>query len=500
MLTKLKEIFQKFPDRNALFVKEKFYTYSQLAQKINAIRKQIDQQSIPHNELLGIVTSDDFETYASFLAAWFSGFGFVPINPKNPFDRNNNILEQTHIKYVLSVRQDITNIIDLDKVKVIYTLELHDESTSLKHPFLSGKQVMCILFTSGSTGIPKGVPMTLTNINATLDSFWALGYHLNENDGFLQMFEFTFDMSMLSYLPAFLLGACVYSVADAKVKYLSALKLMQHHDITFAAMVPSTIAFLKPYFNQIKLENLKYSVLGGEPLYADLAAEWANCTPNAQIVNISGPTETTMACMGYNLHRDRSENRSYNGVLAFGSPWKNTRAIVVDENNVVVNTHIEGELCFAGDNVMDGYWNLPEKNKEVFFTMNFNGTDYRFYKTGDMAYVDDDGIFITCGRKDQQVKIQGHKVELAEIEVLTREYTQLTNVRAITKKSLQGRNEIYVFVEGYTGNSAQISQYLKSKVPSYMMPKDVIILSHFPVNINGKIDRLSLLEKIDKNE
>jgi len=500
MLSKLTKIFEKFSKRNALFIKGKYYTYQELSEKITTIIQVLKNSTAKKSKLIGIICSDEFETYASFFAAWFSGYGFVPINPRNPFDRNNNILEQTDIEIILSAEKDILNIVDTKNLIIIYTKEIPGSSNFLNIPEIQDNQVMCILFTSGSTGIPKGVPMTLKNINATIDAFQALGYKLTAEDRFLQMFEFTFDMSILSYLPAMMLGACVYSVSDAKVKYLAAVKIMQEHDITFAAMVPSTLAFLKPYFKELKLEKLRYSLLGGEPFYKDIAAEWAKCIPNALIVNISGPTETTMACMGYTLHRNMQENKTYNGILAFGRPWKNTKAIVIDEKKKPVATGVQGELCFAGDNVMEGYWNMPEKNKEVFFNLKFEGKNIRFYKTGDMTFVDNDGDFMTCGRIDHQVKIQGHKVELGEIEVLVRESIPDANIVVLAGINDKGIKELFLFIDKPKLDHTAIIEYLKTKVPWFMIPKEVISIEVFPTNANGKIDRLALLSLIPKNE
>lgn len=498
MLNKLLETFQKFSERNALFVKGNYYTYHQLSDSAKAIALTIKKNIHPADKLIGIITSDDFETYASFLGSWLAGVGFVPINPKIPYERNNRIIDIADISIALSSKTDVSSIIDVSKVKVVSTKDLALENTDISSPALDDDQVMCILFTSGSTGEPKGVPMTLKNINATLDSFKALGYNLDEHDGFLQMFEFTFDMSMLSYLPAFLMGACVYSVADAKVKYLSAIKLMQAYDITFAAMVPSTLTYLRPYFKELKLNQLKYSLLGGEPFTASLAAEWAGCIPNATIVNISGPTETTMACMGYTLQKEMSCNKVYNGILAFGKPWKNTRALVVDDQLKPASVGTMGELCFSGDNVMQGYWKMPEKNREVFFRITIGEEEFLFYRTGDMAFVDEDGDYLTCGRIDQQVKIQGHRVELLEIEASARKYLGIFNVLAVANNDPDGFAQLYLFLEKYKGTSDQIIDYLKTQLPWYMIPNQVITLDSFPLNTNGKIDRVALVESLKK--
>jgi D-alanine--poly(phosphoribitol) ligase subunit 1 len=492
MLHTIYKIFKEYGNRNALFINGKEYTYHELSEKTGQICSAIKENSHNIDDLIGIVTGDTFETYASILASWFAGRGFVPINPHNPKDRNNNIAAQSGISLLLHSEDNIELIIDKDKYQVIDTRSGFAIPFPLSVPSILPDTNLCILFTSGSTGIPKGVPMTLANIEATLDSFFHLGYDLTAEDRILQMFEFTFDMSMLSYLPAFHVGACVYHVESKGIRYLSALKIMKKHAISFAAMVPSTLSFLREYFKEIYLPNLRYSLLGGEPFYTELANEWMKCVPNATVVNISGPTETTMACMGYNVPNDKTKQKAYNGVLAFGKPWKNTIAIVVDERNAQVKTNIKGELCFSGENVMKGYWRMPEKSRDAFFTLSYKGKKHVFYKTGDIAFFDEQDDYFCCGRNDQQVKIQGHKVELGEIEECVRQCTGIETVSALAVLDDSGHAHIKLFITMCNVEDLIIRDYLHRKLPEYMIPEEIVRLNKFPVNINGKIDRTAL--------
>ncbi|MCX6164877.1 MAG: AMP-binding protein [Ignavibacteriae bacterium] len=491
LLQNIFDSFIKFSDRKAFCINDTFYTYNEFKNYVASYNSNIKNILSRDEILVGVITHNDIETYATLFALMFSGYGFVPLNPRNPVERNNGIIEQSEIKHIFSSA-------NYEEYDTINTKNIPVSENKINIPEIDDEKVLCILFTSGSTGIPKGVPYTKKNIDSTLDAFFHLGYDLNEEDKFLQMFEFSFDMSLLSYLPVLCIGACVYTVPEDEIKYLAAYKVMDKYDVTFAAMVPSTLAFLRPYFSDIKLEKVKYSLLGGEPFYVDIAREWFECLPNAQIVNISGPTETTMACMGYNLSKDFLINKSLNDILAFGKPWKNTTAIVVDENNEEVSVGVEGELCFAGDNVMKGYWKMPEVNSNVFFRKNINGKEIDFYKTGDMAKLDEEGDFYSCGRKDFQFKIQGYKVEIGEIEKHVRDFTKLINVAALVYRNNSGVLEIHLYLERYSRDKDGVIEYLKKKVPSYMLPSGITILHAFPTNMNGKIDRKELIEMLKK--
>jgi len=490
MLDKLYQNFEINNQQLCLCTDGKKYAYSDLAKIIISVQSIL--KIYPKSKIIGIVAENTPETYASIIACWLMGLGFVPIHPKYPKERNDSIIRQASIELVLTSKNQYSGFFTKEglEVKLTANLACPDQQITIKSVLSS--QILCILFTSGSTGTPKGVPMTLDNIESTLEAFFALGYVLDSGDRFLQMFELTFDMSILSYLPAFYLGASVFTVGVDKIRYLEAMKVMHEQKITFAAMVPSTLALISPFFKKISLTDLKYSLLGGEPFYSDLARQWMKCVPNATVVNISGPTEITMACMGYKLNDDFSLNKEHNGILAFGNPWKNTTAVLIDEDLNILGPEITGELCFSGKHVMEGYLNQPELNNQVFFEKEIQEKTYRFYRTGDMAFVDKQGLFYSCGRKDLQVKIQGHKVELEEIESVARKIFMRTNIAAIAIPDNKGSFQICLAIEGENENKSEMIDRLQKILPSYMIPAFIKFVDSFPYNQNGKIDRIEL--------
>lgn len=479
----------KHSEENALWIAGHYYTYRQLAGFTASIIEILD----PTGQPVAIVTHDTPQTYAAILSSLISGNGFVPVSPTYPPERARGIIEQAGCQQVLSVSGK-DSLINED---IIFT-DISQISNS--SPFVApmgspdtGKTA-CILFTSGSTGKPKGVPMTYTNINASIDAFFALGYGPQSGSRCLQMFEFTFDMSMLSYLPAFLVGACVYSVVDDKFRFLNAFRIISEFALNFAVFVPSTLAFMQKYFAEMHFPALKCCLVGGEPFQANLAMAWSKCAPNARIINISGPTETTMACMGYEVPIG-SPLKQYNGVLIFGRPWKNTLAIVIDEQLNPLPAGMKGELCFAGKNVMDGYLNMPERNAICFF--NYQGQ--RWYRTGDGAFFDEEGDFFTCGRIDHQVKIQGYRVEPGEIEVVAREVISAPLVIVPYKRG-GAHISLRLFIADMNVDKNLVYSHLKTMLAPYMLPDEITLLGVLPVNDNGKIDRNYLKQLLETNE
>ena len=501
MLDQIKKTIETFPERNSFYINDKFFSYSDLGKAVSKIKTCIEKIVSSEEKLIGFLEYDDFETYASAVSILFTKYAFVPINPENPKERNSSILDQSEIKTVLSSRND-EKILELCKQKginFIITSELTETDYNVTLPAAKEDDLAYLLFTSGSTGVPKGVPLTRKNLFSFMDAFFALGYKMTEEDRVLQMFDMTFDLSLMSYLAPLCKGACVYTVPPGGIKYNLVYTLLEEQEITVALMVPSIIAFLRPYFEEMHFEKMKYSLFCGEALYEDVVLEWAKCIPNALVQNVYGPTEATIFCLTYDVQREPGKNKSYNGIVCIGKPMMNMGAIVVDENQKQVGRGEKGELCLTGFQMTPGYWKNPEKSKEAFFDLEVDSELKRYYRTGDIAFLDDDNDFMFGGRLDHQVKIQGFRVELSEIEHHAREFTKISNIACVASDNTGAANiRLHLFVENYEGNSEDINAYLLTKVPKYMIPSSIKVLPVFPLNVNGKIDRKALL-KIAEN-
>ena len=500
MLAKIKDSVYNYSNRNAFHINNKFYSYSTFAEIVSKIRFYLEKNIDESEKLIGILTNDDIETYCSVFGILFAGKGFVPINPLHPIERNISVINQSGLKVILT--SDVSNIYqnfaDKENIKLVNIKNLSAAKINLELPSIDENSTAYVLFTSGSTGIPKGVKLTMKNLNSFVNAFFKLGYKIDETDRFLQMFEMTFDLSIMCYVIPLCIGACVYTVPGEGIKFSSIYCVLEEENITFALMVPSILGYLKPYFNEIKLNELKYSLFCGEALFNDLVKDWLNCVPNAEVQNVYGPTEATIFCLAYSIPKDKTKIKSFNGMVCIGKPIYNMESIIVDDENSLVLNGKKNELCLAGDQLTEGYINNPGKNKESFFIHNDNSALKRFYRTGDISFVDEDGDFMYCGRKDNQIKIQGFRIELGEIEHHARIFTKVPNVFAVPVEKNPGGLQIYLFLENYSGNHNEINEYLKTKIPHYMLPNKITSISNLPLNSNGKIDR-KLLIKIAEN-
>lgn len=484
------EVASKNNKRNAFCISEKFYTYQQFIQQISNIRILIKSLKLKTKNI-GLVVNDDIETYASIFAIWIEGYAYVPLHPSFPIDRVLEIIQQADIESVLNSKEDSSFLYD----GFVCSSNLINSSIDMTFSYVSEDHLAYILFTSGSTGKPKGVPITRKSIGAFMQSFWETGIFIDENDKCLQAFDLTFDVSIQSFLVPLTKGACVYTIPHNQIKYSYVYGLLDEHKLTFGAMAPSMIRFLKPYFDEIKLLSMRYNILTAEASPIDLINEWSNCIPNAEIFDFYGPTEATIYCTYYKV--DLQNMKHLNGMLSIGKPMFGISAIIIDENGCVVPNGKAGELCVAGNQVTNGYWKNKEKTRDVFLEMEYEGKKLKFYKTGDACYYDKDGDIMYSGRLDYQVKIQGYRIELGEIEFHARECLDGTNAIAITDVGLDGNNEIVLYIESESVDCYNLKKYLKQKLPNYMIPVKIYQIAKFPLNINGKVDR-NILKKIKK--
>jgi len=465
--------------RYALCIEDKMYTYEEISQRIAAIRVQL---AFLNCKTIGLVGNDDLDTYASILALWMEGMCYVPLHPDQPLARCLDIISQVGITTVLDSSKD-TRYKDVD---VIATSELSGSNHIAAPNENIGKDDLAyILFTSGSTGRPKGVSITFGNLDAFVEAFETLGFRLNEDDRCLQMFDLTFDLSVGSFLPPLLYGACTYTVKPGRVKWQEAFRLIDDYKLTSALMVPSVIHCLRPYLDEIEAPQMRYSLFAGEALEANDVEQWKRSVPNAEIWNVYGPTEDTIYCTAYRV--PDKDVKTSNCIISIGKEMKNVGTLIVNEEHHEVAVGEKGELCLSGPQLTPGYWNNKEKTDEAIFYI--DGT--RWYLTGDICSMTEDGDILYYGRKDSQVKIQGYRIELSEIECVARHfYNDKVATVAVPIKDSQDNTTIALAVEkSEEAHTDALLKHLRYYLPAYMIPSEVVTIPQFPQNVNNKIDR-----------
>ena len=492
VLTPILQSIERFPSKNAFCINDEFYTYAQLGECISKVKTALQRCKYQNNKV-GLVINDDLESYASIIALWLEGACYVPLHPNWPLERCLDICEQVDLDLILDSSEETR----YNDKKVIKTSAIPFEQISLEpKEGVSEEDLAYILFTSGSTGKPKGVMLMRKNVAAFMDSFWKTGIEIDEEDRCLQCFDLTFDVSVQGYLVPLTRGACCYTVPYGQIKYVYASGLIEDHQLTFGAMAPSMLRYLKPYFDEIDATSLKACILTAEACPLNLMEDWYNCAINTEIYDFYGPTECTIYCTYYKLTKG-GNNKSLNGIISIGKPLANCVGLILDESGNELPVGEKGELCIAGDQVTKGYWKNEEKNASSFFYKEVNGVNMRFYHTGDLCYKDIDGDIMYSGRLDHQAKIQGFRVEMGEIEYHAREYLGGLNVVCLAFDNKDALTEIAMFVESKEFNPEEMIAYMRTKMPSYMIPTRLYYVPVFPLNSNDKVDKVKLKAMIE---
>jgi amino acid adenylation domain-containing protein len=349
-----------------------------------------------------------------------------------------------------------------------------------------------LLFTSGSTGQPKGVAVSHGNAVHFIQTVLER-YAVQETDRLSQMFDLTFDLSVFDMFVSWWAGACLCCPEEGqKMLPASYIKLA---GLTIWFSVPST-ALMMSRLGMLKADRfpgLRVSLFCGEALTADAVVAWQRAAPACVIENLYGPTELTVACTVYRWDAKNSPAECERGVVPIGVPLRGMRALVVDESLGEVGPGMEGELLMTGPQLTLGYLNDPERTAKAFVRP--PGQKAIFYRTGDRVRKapSPGGAMQFLGRADSQVKIRGFRVEVGEVEAALRLSPTVEGAVVIPwPRSAAGADGLVAFLTGGAIDVPAIEKSLKERLPAYMLPQEVRLLQQFPLNPNGKVDRRSL--------
>lgn len=471
---------------------ESRYTYQQLAERAASLQAAY-LSAAPLPQAVGIIANQDFDTYAAIVACLLSGITYIPIEPSHPDERNNHMIGISGIKRILcSNLEDVGKSFYLQhSEKFILTQEGTVENCTLQLQLTANPAY--ILFTSGTTGIPKGVPVSMGNLESFVANVDAMGLSITQDSRFLQFIDLTFDLSVFAFLIPLLKGAQVFCLPKSPLKYTLAIQLIQDESVTHILTVPSFVQYLKPYFDEIILPSVKHWLFCGEALKSELVKGWQGCIPDGIIYNVYGPTEATIFCTAYRC--TPASIKELNGITCIGKPFEGTLLKLFCDGETVETPGQTAELCIGGQQLTTGYIDDPKKNAVSFFEHQGN----KFYHSGDLCRLDDEGDFFYSGRNDSQVKVHGgYRIELGEVEHSALKLNEILNCAAIAVEDLSGISVIYLFVQSSLMDEESLVARLKPMLPAYMLPKRIIFLEEIPVNLNGKTDRVALAQMAKK--
>ncbi|WP_434444294.1 AMP-binding protein [Lentzea sp. E54] len=499
---------KRCPDQPALEVADRVVGYAELEGMAEhlAVRLLAANDDVAPGRVGLLAAANTVLAYAGYLAVQRLGATVVPLNPSFPAARNAAITRAAGLDLVLGEHEGIgadpaTRVVAVDSGELLGVLPAN--VGELPGLAAQPEDLAYILFTSGSTGEPKGVPIQHRNISAYLSH--SIGhYELEPGCRVLQPFELTFDVSVLAMFVAFGSGATV--VVPGRNDLLAAARFVQRRGLTHWFSVPSVISLTQRIdpLRPGSMPTLRRSMFAGEALTLQQAEAWHAAAPNGVVENAYGPTELTIICAEYVLPEQVAEwPRTPNGTVPIGPGLSSLECVVLDADGKQAE---EGELCVRGPQRFAGYLD-PAHNEGRFLA--YDGekatpydpatplTDEHWYRTGDRVRISANG-YIYCERLDHQVKVRGYRVELGEIEAVLREQPGVLDAVVVAQPAVSGDAVLAAAYTGRVSDTEDLFQALRERLPSYMIPASLTAFEEFPLNVNGKVDRRRLAEALSR--
>ena len=484
-----------YPYKMALKEKKKELNFFQLQNASNVVANKLIHANIKKGDNIIVFAEKCIEIGVISAAIWKASATYVPIDAELPADRMQYLLNTIQPSAVFCSDKWLVKNEESVKGYILFTFDdvvntFNQQEKLLKEPENKSDDTAYIMFTSGSTGTPKGVMISHFNL---------LDYFINHNEVFnynhtsysFSISPFYYDVSMEDTFLPLSRGSSVYLYKGLPIATLI-LRILQQEKITHVVMVSTLLTILTQIKDKIKnadLSAFQLLMTGGEVCDVAVINFWKETFPKLKIINAYGPTETTAITHGYEITQPDYEREI---IFPIGKPLRNVLTLLMDQNNnIITEKNISGELLIGGTQVMKGYWKSEEETKKRIAFIN----NERYYRTGDICYLDNEENYHYVGRSDTEVKLNGRRVNLAEIY---QQLIMLDNIENVVIGILDDPIDKKVIVTLVTSmifskeELDDIYKHLQAKLPKYLVPNFIGMTAEKIVSSTGKNDGKTL--------
>lgn len=501
---------KRFPNGEAFKCGNQSITFSELDVKSSQLAKCLLDSGINKGDRVGIYLNRCMETAIAIYGILKAGAIYVPLDFTAPHARTQKVMSNCNIEILVSSQPLKNRVKKLTEqsscihriIGLIADIPLKtstwDEVYSLDLSNYSPVKIMeadlaYIMFTSGSTGEPKGIMHThRSSLNyAKLSSNV---YNLSSTDRVGNHAPIHFDISTFGYFSSPLAGATTIIVTDAHTKLPGSLaQLMSDEKLTIWYSVPLALVQLlhSGLLDKIKMEALKWVLFGGEVFGFKYLKELMQKWPHVEFANVYGPAEVNQ-CTYYHFKKILPQFKT----LPLGNIWKNTTYKILNGNNEEVNKGEHGELVIRSGTMMEGYWRNKTLTEKSFYRENIDSNiEYVYYRTGDVVYEDESGLLFFVGRNDRQVKLRGYRIELNEVESVLLSHQQVNEVAVLIDIEQEEIYAAVILFKNVDVTPNELKKYCNSHLPTYAVPNRIEIFEKLPRTSSGKIDKKRIVIK-----
>jgi len=485
------------PDAVAVVFEEQALTYQELNLRANKLAHHLQALGVGPEVRVGIYVERSLEMVVGLLGIIKAGGAYVPLDPAYPQERLTFILQDAQVSVLLTLQRLLTRLIEPQTQVVCLDAawkRIAQESGTNPISKVTPDNLVYVMYTSGSTGIPKGVAVEHQQLCNYLHGILQR-LALPHSASFATVSTLAADLGNTVVLGALCTGGCLHILSQECVADPDTMAdYFTRHAIDCLKIVPSHLAALHTVPHPEDIFPRRLLILGGEASRADWVESLQRLAPDCAILNHYGPTEATVGVLTYRVEENKPAPLT--STLPLGRPLANVQIYLLDQHLRPVPIGVQGELYIGGANLARGYLNQSALTAERFIPHLFSDAPgARLYKTGDLARYLPDGNIEFLGRSDYQVKIRGYRIELGEVEAALEQHPVIRQAVVCAQEDIQGHKRLvaYVVLSKETALSLHtLRSFLQTKLPDYMVPAAFVVLDALPLTPNGKIDRQAL--------